>query len=141
MGIATGETYSFAEGKLYLYASASGSTSGSGIGWAENATIRFNYGYVNHRLLNGTYYDLLTGRRADMTIGSLYGDMTLFNLANSTAAVNAKFEGLVTGGLSQSAIWILYSGVVDVFTVNQEQDQVFKAAIGMHANTWSGFGQ
>lgn len=141
-GIATGETFSFAEGKLYLYASASGTTSGSGIGFARAATLRFVYGWVDFPTLNGGWQRLITGKRADLNIGQLYGDRTLFTLADSTAAVNAKFEGLVTGNAqtTKSAQYILYSGVVDDVEINQNNGDLFQASYAMHANEWSAFG-
>ncbi len=139
--ISTGETFAFAEGNLWLYASASGTVSGSGVAWAQDATVRFIYGWKNDRLLSGQYFDLLTGQAVTMQVSHLLGDMYFFRLAQLTGAVNAKFEGLVTGGLSQSAQWILYSGVIDAVEYTQSTDQVFKGSVNMHANTWSGFGQ
>ena len=140
MGIATGETYTFSEGKLYLYASASGSTSGSGISFAKDATIKFSYQWKDTQNLNGVYDHLLVGRGADLRIGTLYADKTLAVLAASTAAVNAKFEGLVTGGITQSAQYILYSGVIDSVTLSQTEGDIFKGEYAMHANVWSAFG-
>lgn len=139
-GIATGETYGFSEGKLYLYASASGTTSGSGISFAKDASLQFTYGWVDFQDLNGKYNRIITGKRADLRIATLYADKTLATLANSTAAVNAKFEGLVTGGLTQSAQWILYSGVIDAVSLSQSESDVFKGDYAMHANVWSAFG-
>ena len=141
-GIATGETYSFAEGRLYLYASASGAVRGLGIGFAEGANLRLVWGWLNYQDLSGRYYDLLTGRRADLTIDTLYGDRTLFALAEGTAAVNAKFEGQVTGGgVNQSAQFILYSGKVDSMGLTQRDRDINRASYAMHANVWSAFGQ
>lgn len=140
MGIATGETYSFSEGKLYLYASANGTASGSGISFAKEATLNFVFGWVDFQNLNGNYVRILTGQRADLRISTLYADKTLHDLANSTGAVNAKFEGVVTGGRSQSAQYVLYSGVIDSVTLMQVEGDLFKGDYAMHANTWSAFG-
>ena len=139
-GIATGESFSFAEGRLYLYASASGTTSGSGIGFAENATLSISYGWHETQGLD-IWQRVMTGQLAKLVIGTLYGDRTLFNLANASAAVHAKFEGQITGGLSRSAQWLLYSGVVDNFTVSQQNGALFRATYDMHATEWSAFGQ
>jgi len=141
-GIATGEVFAFSEGKLYLYASASGTTSGSGIGFAEGAQLTLSYGWLNYRDLSGLYHDLITGQRADLSIDHLYADRVLMTLANGTAAVNAKFEGLVTGaGLGKSAQHLLYSGVIDQVTLTQTENDLFRGRIAMHANTWSAIGQ
>jgi hypothetical protein len=142
-GVATGETFSFAEGRLYLYASASGNTSGSGIGFAENASLKFAYGWVERVGANNRLVRVLTGQRADLAIGTLLADLALFRLANATAAVNAKFEGLVSAGaaLQKSAVWVLYSGVVDEAGITQGQGQLFRGNYSMHAHEWSAFGQ
>lgn len=140
-GPATGEVFAFPEGRVYLYASASGATSGSGIGWVENARLSLTYGWYNYRTLDTNYHDLLTGQRAEMTVQNMLGDLVLYNLLNGTAAVNAKFEGLMTATAAVSAQWVLYSGVIDSFQVEQVQGDVFKGSYSMHANIWSAFGQ
>src|SRR3990167_7169483 len=136
-GVATGEVYSFAEGRLYLYASASGNTSGSGIGFAENASLKFAFGWQDHAGANNQYVRALTGQRADLTIGAL------FRLAQATAAINAKFEGLISAGaaLQKSAVWVLYSGVVDEAAISQSDGRLFGGAFSCHFNQWSAFGQ
>ena len=63
-GIATGETFSLAEGRLYLYASASGTASGSGIGFFQGGTLAFRYGWFEYETLNGKRRRL-TGRAFD----------------------------------------------------------------------------
>lgn len=141
MGIATGETYSFAEGRLYLYASASGAASGSGIAFAEGATLREAYGWREMAGANRRRLRVLTGRRVDLTVDTLYSDRTLAALAQGTAAVHAKFEGLVTGaGVGKSAVWWLYSGVIDEVQLRQADNQVWRGSYGMHAHDWSAFG-
>lgn len=143
-GIATGEVFSWPEGKLYLYASASGTTSGSGIGYAEGATVRFTYGWKDRQDPDNGYRHFLTGRRVDLMIDMLYGDKVFFALANASAAVNGKFEALLTGvaGVpSKSAQYVLYSGVIDQLEIKQTKGNLFAASYQMHANLWSGFGQ
>ena len=138
-GIATGETFAFPEGKLYLYASASGTTSGSGIGFATDARLEFAYDWIDAAGADGRHDHVLLARQARLAIGALFGDLTLWRLANATAAVNAKFEGLVTGGIIQSAQVILYSGVVDAASVSQNDGDVFQGRYEMHAFEWSAF--
>lgn len=141
-GIATGEVYAFAEGKLYLYASASGTTSGSGIAFARDATLNLAYGWDENLAYGGTWTRALTARRADLSISHLLADQSTFNIANGTACVNAKFEGLITAGsLSKSAQWTLYSGVIDAFSVAQVDGELFKCSISFHANEWTAIGQ
>ena len=140
-GIATGETYAFPDGKLYLYASASGTASGSGVGYVENARLTFTYGWGEWGTLNAVKLRVLTGRRAELSIDTVYADLTFFRLVQASAAVNAKFEGLTTGVGTRSAQFILYSGVIDSFSVVQARRDLFKASYGMHAEQWSAFGQ
>lgn len=139
-GISTGEVYAFPEGKLYAFASASGTNSGSGIGFAQNARLAFAYGWQEWRGGGGTYRRAITGKRASLQIGQLFGDTQLFRLLDGTAAINLRFEGLVTGTGVSSALFALYSGVPDGFEVTQNDGQVFRAAANFHANEWSAFG-
>lgn len=142
MGIATGEVFSFPEGMLYLYASASGNASGSGVAFCEEAGLRMQYGWNEAGTLNVDPFRSPTGLRAELTIGVLYADRTFFTLADGTGAVNAKFEGLITAnGLGKSAMWWLYSGVIDSVEVSQAQNQVWRGSIAFHASRWSAFGQ
>jgi len=142
-GIATGETYSFTEGRLYLYASASGATSGSGIGFVENAQLAFTYGWQERGALDGGYQQWLTGKRATLKIDSLYCDQTLYALAQTTGAVNAVFEGRQSGGaaLQRSAQFALYSGAINAVSLSQAKGDLFKGSYSMHAREWSAFGQ
>lgn len=137
---ATGETLSFAEGRLTVWASASGTTSGSGIGFVEDATLRLAYGWEEHRAADGTWLRFETGRRADLSVTNLYAYRTLFALADASAAVNARFEGRV-GALTQSAQWDLYSGAISEMEVRQANGNVWRGSLAAHFYSWSAFGQ
>ena len=138
----TGEVYHFGEGRLILWASASGTTSGSGVGYVSNSTLSFVLAWKNIPRCDLNYRDILTGRRIDLSIEHLYYDRTLNTLFNSTAAINAKFEALQTGaGLGKSAIWQLYSGVIDNNSISQADGRMFGSQFAIHANIWSAFGQ
>jgi hypothetical protein len=138
--IATGETFAWPEGQLVVYASASGATTGSGVGFAENARLSFTYGWYEYRGAGGTYRREITGQVANLSIGALWGDTQLFQLLNASAALNAVFRASA-GALTQSAHIVLYSGVGDSVSFDGAEGQVFKAAYNFHCNTWSGFGQ
>jgi hypothetical protein len=141
MGIATGEVFAFPEGKLYLYASASGTTSGSGIGFATDSTLAFSYGWENTYCPDGSWSTILTGQRADMSIGHLLADRNTFVIANSTGAIHARFEGLITAaGIGKSAYWTIYSGVVDAISVTQSDGSLMTCALNLHAYEWSAVG-
>jgi len=140
MGIATGETFAWPEGQLVVYASASGATTGSGLGWAENARLVFTYGWLEYRAAGGGYRREITGQVAALSIGQLWGDTQLLQLLNASAALNAEFKASA-GNLTQSARIVLYSGVADSFELNGSDGGIFKAVMGMRANAWSAFGQ
>lgn len=137
---ATGEVFAFPEGKLYLWPSASGNASGSGVGFARDSTIRFTYGWKEYKSIDDVYVRLVTAKRAELSINSLLCDQAIFRLAQASAAVNAKFEGSI-GGLTQSAMWVLYSGAIDQAGFSQSEGQLFQGNYTMHANIWSAFGQ
>ncbi len=142
-GIATGEVFSWPEGKLYLYASASGTTSGSGIGFARQSTLTLTYGWLDLEAADRRMYRAITGRRAEMTIGALYSDRSILALVNASAPVHAKFEGVVTGGaaLGKSGQIVLYSGVVDSYAITQSDGAMFSQSLSLHSRDWSAFGQ
>lgn len=137
----TGEAFSFPEGKLYLYASASGSTSGSGVGFTQDASLAFQFGWWEGGAPGGKKVHIATGQRVDLTINNLLSDQVLYNLAVSKSAVNANFEALHTALGAKSAQWVLYSGVIDKFEVTQQDGDVFRSNLSMHADSFSAFGQ
>lgn len=136
----SGEVYSFIEGKLYLFPSASGTVSGSALAFVEDATLRLSYGHLELAHADHSYSRPETGRRADLTINQMLAFRTVQALADASAAVNAKFEGSV-GGLSQSAQIVLYSGSIDSIQWTQRQGDVFHGGLTFHCTEWSGFGQ
>lgn len=123
-----------------VYASASGTTTGSGLGFAENCRLAFAFGWLEYRGAGGTYRREITGQVAQLTVGQLWGDTQLFQLLNASAALNAEFKASADK-LTQSARFALYSGVADSFEYNGSEGNVFRAVLGMHANMWSAFGQ
>ena len=143
MASVSAEVFSFPEGHLTVWASASGTTSGSGVGFVRNARVTLAVGWRD--LLNAdrsvTYEE--TGRLATLAAESLYADRGLYALFNAGAAVNAKFQGVVTGGaaLGKSAVYQFYSGVMDALTLQDQDGDLWRMALAMHARTWSGFGQ
>ena len=82
-----------------------------------------------------------SSRVATLTVKHLYTDRNFFNLANASAPVNAKFEGITTGVAAKSAQFLLYSGVIDEFQITQSDGNLFEASVSMHANEWSAVGQ
>src|SRR3990167_1736645 len=97
--VSTGETFSFLEGNVFIYASASGSTSGSGIGFCQDVGLTMQFGWREHRGIRKRDHMLraYSSRVATLTVGHMYCDRTMFALCNGSADVNAKFEGITTG--------------------------------------------
>lgn len=140
MGIGTGEVFAWPEGSLLVYASASGATTGSGLGYAENARLVFTYGWLDYRAAGGQYRREITGQVANLTIGQLWGDTQLFQLLNASAALNIEFK-VSAPRLQQSARHVLYSGVCDSFSLDGSEANLFRAVATMRSNVWSAFGQ
>ena len=140
------EVYSFPEGRLYLWQAYTGvtasanATSGSSIAFAQDSTLAFAYGWADFPNADGSYVRGYTAQHVSLSIAHLFGDMATFNLANSRSALNARFESY-NSGVSASAQFTLYSGVVDTFNVVQSDNASFKASLTFHANTWSALGQ
>jgi hypothetical protein len=137
---ASGETLSFAEGRITVWASASGNTSGSGVGFCEDVTLRLAYGWLERRGADGAWSRYETGRRASLDVTHLYAYRTLYALADATAAVNARFEGKA-GALTQSGQWDLYSGVITQMELRQADGGVWRGGLAAHFDQWSAFGQ
>lgn len=140
MPVATGETFSFAEGKLILYASASGTTTGSGVGFVQGVSLTFAYGWDETLTCDGRYENVITGKLVTLAANVLHGDNYLFRLANLTGAVNARFESLITGGRSQSAQFLLYSGMIDNAALQESDGDINRGTFSMYARSWSAIG-
>ncbi len=140
MPIGTGEVFAWPEGQLVVYASASGATTGSGLGFAENTRLTFTFGWLEYRGAGGTYRREITGQAAQLSLGQLWCDTQLLQLVNASAALNAEFRASADK-LTQSARVALYSGVADSFEVNGSEGNVFRTVLAMRANMWSAFGQ
>ena len=89
---------------------------------------------------DGRYENVITGKIATLAANVLHGDNYLFRLANLAGAVNARFESLITGGRSQSAQFLLYSGVIDNASVQESDGSLNEGAFSMYARTWSAIG-
>jgi hypothetical protein len=140
------EVFSFPEGRLYLWQAYTGvtasanATSGTAIAFAQDSTLAFAYGWSDFPNADGSYVRGYTEQHVSLSISHLFGDMATFKLANSRSALNARFEAY-NSGMSASAQWTLYSGVVDTFNVVQSDNASFKASMTFHANIWSAVGQ
>src|SRR3972149_1078201 len=89
-GIATGETFSFAEGKLYLYASASGTTSGSGVGFLQGTTITCVYGWDETITCDGRYENVITGRMITLQANALRLDLGIRRCHQSRIVLHVR---------------------------------------------------
>ena len=157
------EVFAFPEGKLYLwyaysgywsaYLTASGTgsasasaiaqsgslASGTALAFAQDATLTFAYGWIERYHDDGTYRRSLSGQRADLNIGHMLSDQATYNLAQSKSAMNATFEGYISG-TQQTARWTLYSGVIDNISINQAEGALFNSKLSYHAYEWSATG-
>ena len=83
--------------------------------------------------------NVLTGERADITIGTMY---TVDNSAIRTlaAAKTAVHMHLAQTALGASAGYLLYSGRIDQVSLAGREGQLYQFSMTYHANDWSAYG-
>jgi hypothetical protein len=124
------------EGAIYLYTGTA--TTSALIAYASDVNATLARGWNNYSTLDDVYHDVLTGRRADLTIGNLY---TVGNSALRAfeAAHTAVHIHLYQSGVWGSAGYHLYSGRIDRVTLVGREGDVFRHQIAYHANEWSAY--
>lgn len=130
------EAYSWAEGSIAFW---TGSANASAVvAYAQNSDLALAWGWINRQSLAGTYRDLFTGQRADLTVGAVYtSDPTLYRMAASATAVHVRIAHY--NPVNGSAGYVLYSGVVDAMRYAGTQDAPYTYQLTFHANAWSAF--
>ena len=131
-----GETFAWPEGTIYLW---TGSATASAIpAYAQNVQGTFVQGWDNFATCDGNWHDVLTGVRADVTIGALYTvDNAVKAMVASQTAIHMHIRHTALGA---SAGYLLYSGRADVVTLAGREGEVFQWSMSYHANVWSAYG-
>jgi hypothetical protein len=130
------ETFSFPEGTLWLWTATA--TASAQVMYAQNSRAALTHGWVNMPTMDGSYYDHLTGQRADVSIGALYSpDLTIQRMFNSATAIHMRMNH---SSIMGSAGYYFYSGRIDNLELAGSDGSVFKFNMTYHANKWSAYG-
>lgn len=128
------EAYAWPEGQIAFWTGTA--TASAVIAYAQNSDLSLAYGWENRRTLSGSYYDLATGQRADLSVGAVYtSDATLYRMVASATAVHERIVqyNVVNG----SAGFVLYSGRVDAMRFAGTEAAPYTYQLTYHANAWS----
>ena len=132
------ETVAWPEGQAILF--TGGGATSAVVAYAQDVRGSFIYGYENRQVLDGTYYDVLTGRRADVDIGYLYTtDQTLARLFESATAVHIHLQHSVAPS-GVTAGFRLWSGRIDSLSYDGTENAPFRYRLTYHSNVWSAYG-
>ena len=128
------EAISWMEGQLWVY---TGNLATSAVvAYAQNTRLNLAKGFTNNETMAGTYYDVYTGQRADLSIGAVWCyDGTIARMFDSGTAVHMK---LVNSSIAGTAGYMLYSGRIDSFAPDGTEAAPFKYMLAAHFNVWSG---
>jgi len=107
------------------------------VAYAQQTQVSITWGWLNHGTLGTAYYDHLTGKRADVSIGAVYTfDKTIKRMAESATAIHLK---LMHSGLNGSAGYFLYSGRIDSLEYAGTEESPYTYSLRAHFNQWSAF--
>jgi hypothetical protein len=131
------ETFSFHESMIYLWTGTA--TASAAPDYAKHVQGTFIYGWENFPTLDGVWHNVLTGQRADISIGTLYtvDNSALRTLADSQTGIHMH---LAHTALGASAGYLLYSGRIDQVLLAGNDNQIYKYNVTYHANEWSAYG-
>lgn len=130
------EAFSWPEGQIAFWTGTA--TASAVVAYAQNNTLTLNYGWLNQQMLDGSYQDFTTGRRADLSVGALFTfDQTVMKIAQSATAVHARL--LHHNAAEGSAGYLLYSGRLDSVALNGSEQAPYTYQLSFHANSWSAF--
>lgn len=129
------ETLNWGEGQVYIFTG----TASAIVAYAQDLNATMVYGWDNRQLVAGTYLDIMTGQRVDLSIRQLYApDATLQRLAASTAQVNVHLKHSASGGGGSAGIY-LYSGRIDQINLAGSENNPYVFGLNYHANLWSAY--
>lgn len=130
------EAYSWAEGQIAFWTGSA--TASAVVAYAQNSDLALARGWINRQSLAGSYADLLSGQRADLTVGAVYtSDPTLVRMVESATAIHVRVNH--TNAVNGSAGFLLYSGRVDMLRFAGTQDAPYTYQLTYHANQWSAY--
>lgn len=128
------ETFAWPEGAIYLWTG----TASAIPAYVQQVQGTFTQGWDNFATLDGAWHNVLTGARAEITIGALYAvDTALRALAAAQTGIHLH---LTQSALGASAGYLLYSGCIDRVTLAGREGEVYRFSVDYHANDWSAYG-
>jgi len=131
------EAFSWMEGNIWIYTGNAAPATSAVFALAKDSKLNVTRGWDNRAAANGTYYDHLTGQRADVSIGLVYTvDATIAKIHESATAVHMKF--LQTNAIGSGG-YFLYSGRIDSLQYAGNEKMPFMYTVAIHANAWSAF--
>lgn len=132
------ETLAWSEGRIAFWTGTA--TASAILAYATDSRVTPFRGWENRQTLGLTYYDLLTGRRADLSVGLLYTtDNKLMQFfENESALVHVHLSHEVQG--QGSAGMYLYSGRIDSLSLNGIENKSYQYQLAYHCNLWSAYG-
>ena len=130
------ESFAYPEGILSIWTGISPS---SAIAFVQNSNVTITRGIVNQQAVNGNYFNVVTGQRADLSFTPVFTpDISLFAMLNQSTGIHIQLNHVHSGG---SAGIFLYSGAFDSLSINGNESNIFTMPITYHANEWSAYGQ
>lgn len=129
------EIFTWMEGQAFLW--SGNSTVSALTAYIQNTTLNAQFGWLNRRLVTGTYQDLLTGQRFDLQVGGMYmPDATIQKFALQTALVHVHLRHSSLGGTAGTFLW---SGRIDSLQVVGSEANPYVFTLGYHSNLISGY--
>lgn len=131
------ESFGWPEGNIYIWTGAAAPSTSALIAHARDTKLSVALGWDNRPAANATYYNHLTGKRADISIGAVYTvDATIAKMHESATAVHMKFlhaNAIGSGG------YFLYSARIMSLQYVGNEKQPFSYTFNAFANAWSAF--
>lgn len=129
------ETFAWPEGHVLVWTG----TSNPVTAWlAANSNCQLVRGWANiGPTFDGSYTDVLTGQRANVTIGQafMYGNVLREMFESATAVHMEHYHSSING----SAGIKLWSGRIDQVNTQGQQGGVYTVQMVYHANSWSAY--
>lgn len=132
---ASAEQYSWPEGQLLVWTGTSNPYTAS---YVENVSLSVTRGWLSiGPSFSGVYTDVLTGWRADVSVGAAYAyDKTLQKMFESATALHMHFYHSGINGTAGVRTW---SGRVDNWTLAGQEGGLMTMSLAYHANAWSAY--
>ena len=81
------ESFAWGDGNVYIYTGNATPSTSAVLAYAQDTKLPINRGWDNRAAANGTYYNHLTGQRADVSIAAVYTvDATIAKIHESATA-------------------------------------------------------